>query len=435
MEHSLFRLFTISLLLLFVQNGCKDDSGAAEGGPVEVRIEENNGSFSLYLNDSPFFIKGAGGSKNLDRLLAYGGNSIRTWSTDSAQEILDSAYEHGIMVTLGLWAGHERHGFNYDDEKAVEEQLEKFEKVIDKFKNHPALLMWAIGNEVELNATNMNLWYAINDIAKMIKEKDPNHPVLTVVAGINEQKVQFLKTRVPDIDLLGVNAYGSVMSVPEQLRDYGWDKPYLVTEWGPNGHWEVQQTSWGAPIEQTSSEKAESYQTRYEQVIEADKGRCLGSYVFLWGQKQERTPTWYGLFLESGEEAKTVDVMHYKWSGEWPENEVPDVSKITINGNTAEQNVRIELGKVASAEINASDPDGDDLTYKWTIMPESTDLGVGGDPEARPKEIEGLIISDDNAGNVTFATPDERGAYRLFAYVLDGNGNAGTANIPFYVYE
>jgi len=41
--------------------------------------------------------------------------------------------------------------------------------------------------------------------------------------------------------------------------------------------------------------------------------------VFSLGQKQERTPTWYGMFLSSGEATETVDVMEYIWTGRWPE--------------------------------------------------------------------------------------------------------------------
>ena len=46
-------------------------------------------------------------------LHSIGGNSIRTWSTENAQEILkDEAHgKYGISVCLGLWVGHGRHGF------------------------------------------------------------------------------------------------------------------------------------------------------------------------------------------------------------------------------------------------------------------------------------------------------------------------------------
>ncbi|MEX2602812.1 MAG: glycoside hydrolase family 2 TIM barrel-domain containing protein [Gracilimonas sp.] len=433
MQRNYSFLKSLLILSLVLFSACSTTNNNDPKGPTEVRIEENSGSFSLYVDDEPFFIKGAGGQEYLDKLTEYGGNSIRTWGADNAQEILDAAHEYGIKVTLGLWVGHERHGFNYNNEEAVQAQLELFTQYVEQFKDHPALLMWGIGNEMELNASNMKVWYAVNDIAKMIKEKDPNHPTMTVVAEISEQKIDYLNEQVPDVDILGINSYGGLGSIPERVRRFGWEKPYIVTEWGPNGQWEVGKTQWDAPIEQTSSEKASVYQERYENVILEDNEMCLGSYVFLWGQKQEATPTWYGLFLDTGEETPAVDVMHYEWSGEWPENQAPEVNNIRINGRSANQNVRMEIDKVGSASVEASDPDNDELTFEFVVAYESTSNSVGGDPEDRPGEIPGLIISSDVDGNASFASPEEPGAYRLFVYIFDGNGNAGTANIPFYV--
>lgn len=287
---------------------------------------------------------------------------------------------------------------------------------------------------MELNASNMKVWDAVNDMALAAKELDPNHPTITVVAEISSSKIERIKSQVPAIDVLGINSYGGLGSIPDRIRSFGWEKPYIVTEWGVNGHWEVGSTSWGAPIEPTSTQKAETYMTRYEDVIVKDKERCLGSYVFLWGQKQERTPTWHGLFLESGEETPAVDVMQKMWSGAWPANRAPEITAITLQNKSPNQNVQIQLDKVATGKVTASDPDGDPLSYKWFIIPESTSTSEGGDAETKPEEIEGLIIAASD-GEVTFSMPDQPGAYRLFVYVFDGNNNAGAANIPFYVYE
>tara|TARA_Y100001935_G_scaffold247870_1_gene244303 strand:+ start:8753 stop:10063 length:1311 start_codon:yes stop_codon:yes gene_type:complete len=429
--------YTLLVFLSVIMiSGCKSSGNGSEpDGPSVVFVEEQDGAFQLIVNDEPFYIKGAGGRDRLDTLAAYGGNSIRTWGVDNAQSILDDAYKNGIMVTMGLWVGHERHGFDYDDDAAVQQQLESFRESVKQLKDHPALLMWGVGNEMELSATNMKVWDAVNDIAEMIKEEDPNHPTLTVVAEINEEKINYLKERVPAIDLLGVNSYGGLNSLPSRLEQYGWTKPYVVTEWGINGHWEVGKTSWGAPIEPTSTRKGEIYQSRYEDVIEAQQDQCLGSYVFLWGQKQERTSTWHGLFLDTGEELAGVDAMTKVWSGEWPDNRVPAITEFTAEDKLPGQNVQIQLGKVGLAKVTAIDPDGDPLTYEWVITPESTSDAQGGDAETRPGEIEGLIIAAESDGSVSFNTPEEAGEYRLFVYIFDGNFNAATANIPFRVYE
>jgi hypothetical protein len=34
---------------------------------------------------------------------------------------------------------------------------------------------------------------------------------------------------------------------------------------------------------------------------------------------------------------------------------------------------------------------------------------------------------------ISFKAPEKEGAYRLFVYGYDGNGNWATANVPFYV--
>ncbi len=39
-----------------------------------------------------------------------------------------------------------------------------------KYKDHPALLTWIIGNEPDLNHTNPKVFDAINDISKMIHQ-------------------------------------------------------------------------------------------------------------------------------------------------------------------------------------------------------------------------------------------------------------------------
>ena len=148
-------------------------------------IVKTNTGYELIRNGENYYVKGAGGYQYLNQLKEIGGNSIRTWGVDNAKQILDDAHKLGITVCLGLWVGHERHGFNYDDEYAVEGQLESFKKTINEFKDHPALLMWAVGNEMDLFYKNFKVWNAVEDIAAMIKSVDKKHPIMTVTAGFD----------------------------------------------------------------------------------------------------------------------------------------------------------------------------------------------------------------------------------------------------------
>ncbi len=425
--------------------GCQSAAPAGSDAPrtantavsdaVPVSLTNQDGKWQISRDGEPYFIKGAGGSADFAYLASVGGNSVRTWSTDNAARVLDEAHEQGLTVMLGISLGKERHGFDYDDEQAVAEQFDRVRKTVLKFKDHPALLTWGIGNEVDLFYTNTNVWYAVQDIAAMIQELDPNHLVTTVVAGINQEKADLIAQRVPDIDYLSINIYGGLETLPQTLDSIGYDDAYVVTEWGPTGHWEIQKTEWDAPIEQTSTQKAAIYQERYQRGITAASDQALGSYAFLWGQKQETTPTWYGVFTESGKPNEVVDTLEYLWTGKWPTVRAPSINQFTLNGEVASDSVRVAANSTVNAHVDVHVDEGQTVNYRWEILPESTDIKSGGDPESRPSAVTGRIVSHDGGGKMQFAAPDKPGAYRLFVYAENQAGKVANANVPFWVFE
>lgn len=431
-------LYLVIILFFPLLFSCSDK--AQESNTTEVttaRIEKGADGFQLLVNNEPFYIKGAGlefGS--IPKLAAHGANSFRTWRTDNGQrsgkEVLDDALKYGLKVTMGIDVGRERLGFDYDDEAAVKAQLERIRKEVIALKDHPALIIWGIGNELNHHSENPKVWDAVNEISKMIHEVDPNHLTTTSLAGMNKEFVHLIQERASDIDILSVQMYAEVEILPRLLKESGWEGPLMVTEWGATGYWEVGSTEWGAPFENNSSVKADFYQSRYNTAILSQKEQCIGSYVFLWGQKQERTPTWFGMFMPDGRETESIDVMHYVWNESWPENRTPRINAFTLESKVATDNIRLAAGKKYAAVIDVADPDNDALTYRWEIMKESKTAATGGDAEEVPEVIEGLIQSAASA-NVEFLAPKEEGAYRLFIYVDDTADHTAHANIPFYV--
>lgn len=436
MKRILNILICLSLLIGCITEPKSDTHTLSKNKPAKVILLNNEGNYQLLVNNEPFYIKGAGLEfGNIPALAKHNGNSFRTWRIEngrqSGKEVLDEAHKYGLMVTMGIEVARERHGFDYNNESAVKEQLEQIKKDVIALKDHPALLLWGIGNELNLRYTNPKVWDAVNEISQMIHEVDPNHLTTTSLAGISKKEITLIKEKCPDLDLLSFQMYGSLEHLPRMIKEYDYTGPYIVTEWGATGHWEVPTTKWGVPIEENSSVKASNYLNRYYDVIEANKSKCLGSYVFLWGQKQERTPTWYGLFLENGSETESVDVMHFIWNNEWPANRTPQITAYTLDNKTAYESVELQKNKAYTASILIKDFENDSINYSWELLRESTDLKDGGDKEERPEALKIEIVKQSN-GELIFKSPDE-GKYRLFVYVDDGQDHEATANIPFIV--
>lgn len=405
---------------------------AAVAGPVRVEVVQKDGKWTLLRGGQVYTINGAGGSSRLDELKAAGGNSIRTWSSNGIGPLLDRAHSLGLSVMVGLPMTAARKSFNYADTALVRAQLDRVLAEVRLYKDHPAVLMWGLGNELELayRGDDTAIWKAVEQAAREIKAIDPNHPTVAVVAGIRGGKAGRIARLAPSVDILGINAYGELAHVPKDLDEQGWTKPYVVTEFGPRGWWEVETTEWNAQLEPTSTEKAATYKAGFEAAITGQPGRCFGSYVFLWGNKQEATKTWFGMWLPSGEPTEIVDTMTKLWTGSWPADRAPSVGRILSEAALA----TVPPNREFTARIEATDPEGGPLTTRWVVVAESTDRKQGGDPEQAPPEFPELTLATDGL-SCTFRTPAKTGAYRLFVTVLDKGRRAATANVPFYVRD
>jgi hypothetical protein len=340
--------------------------------------------------------------------------------------LLDEAQKRGLTVCAGIWLGHPRHGFDYHDPAQVAEQAEMVRQVVLRHKDHPALLLWGIGNEMEGDGKDPAIWSAVNDLAALAKRLDPAHPTMTVISEFGEgEKVRNLHRLCPDVDVVGINSYGPVATAAERYAKAGGTKPYVLTEFGPPGQWESEKTRWGAAPELTSTQKAEIYRRAYESTVEG-RPLCLGSYAFLWGHKQEATATWFGLLLPDGSRTGAVDALAELWSGRPPSNRCPAVEPIRLEGPA-----EVQPGATVRATLAASDPEVDPLKVEWILCREGS-YGSGGDREAEPPAFPEAIAEAD-ARRVVLTMPKAGGAYRLFAYVRDGHGGAATANVPLFV--
>lgn len=392
---------------------------------------DSSAGYHFSVDGLAYEVKGVAGEDHLDALKKFGGNTIRTWSID--KKTLDNAHRLGLKVVAGIWVQHMRHDYDYNDKRFILKQRKKVKSIVKKFKDHPALLAWGLGNEVELHVPDdmlETIWGEMETLAKIVKSLDSEHPVMSAVAGFDADKINHIQRYYPSIDILGVNAYGFAPEVGGLLLKYGWEKPYMITEFGPMGPWEVKDKSdWGVAIEETSHEKAKRYQTAFNSSKNESPLYCLGTFPFYWDSKQETTSTWFGMFLKNGSHLEAVDVMAYSWNGHYPLNRVPEIHSIE---SSAKLN-KILRNSIHTASISTIDHENNTLKYRWVIMEESKTKSVGGDFERTPKSYPRLIL-ENKGSEVKFKAPRKKGPYRLFVYVEDDNQGAATANFPFYVH-
>lgn len=399
-----------------------------------VKVTGSQGNWQLTVDGSPYQVKGltwgpsvADADKYLPDLRSMGVNTIRTWGTDaSSKPLFDSAAAHGIKVVAGFWlqpGGGPGSGgcVNYLTDTAYKDKmLEEFPKWVDTYKDNPGVLMWNVGNESVLGLQNCyagdelekqrNAYTTfVNDVAKKIHAVDPNHPVTSTDAWTGAWP--YYKKNAPDLDLYAVNAYDATCDVKSNWEQGGYDKPYIVTETGPAGEWEVPDDANGVPEEPTDQAKAAGY-TKAWDCVTGHRGVALGATMFHYGTEYDFGGVWFNL-LPAGQKRLSYYAVKKAYKGSTAgDNTPPVISELAVDGDAG----KVPAGSPLTLTTKVSDPDGDALSYE--VLANSMYID-------KNKDLTPLAVTDQGSGRLKVTAPDKPGVWKIYVKVSDGKGNVG----------
>ncbi|MGQ4419093.1 discoidin domain-containing protein [Streptomyces sp. SAS_269] len=399
-----------------------------------VKVTGTQGNWQLTVDGKPYQIKGltwgpsmADADRYLPDLKSMGVNTIRTWGTDATSKpLFDSAAAHGVKVIAGFWlqpGGGPGSGgcVNYVTDTAYKKQmLDEFPTWVQTYKDNPGVLMWDVGNEsvlglqncysgTELERQRDAYTSFVNDVAKRIHSVDPDHPVTSTDAWVGAWP--YFKRNAPDLDLYAVNSYNAVCDVKSAWEQGGYTKPYIITETGPAGEWEVPDDANGVPLEPGDRAKADGY-TQAWGCVTGHRGVALGATMFHYGTEYDFGGIWFNL-LPAGQKRLSYYAVKRAYGGDTShDNTPPVVSDLTVEGDAG----RVPTGRDLTLAVRATDPDGDALSYE--VLDNSMYID-------KSKDLTPLPLTDLGGGRLRVTAPDRPGVWKMYVKVTDGHGNVG----------
>lgn len=404
-----------------------------------VAFEKHGSKWTLLRNGQPYYIKGAHGHTNLELLASIGGNSIMVYEVDLTDSLLDAAQRLGLSVSIVLEVARSRYA-DYSDTAFIYAQRRRIAATIQRYYQHPALLFWVVGNELHLmRRNNVKMWKEVNELSRLIHAIDKYHPTTTILAAFPSKSYQptQIKFFAPDLDFYSLNIYEFATRIKRESESYVWgfDKPMLVSEWSGDPYWACPHTEWDAVIEPNSTANAAVLLHNEHLIFKANEDKCIGGYVFYWGQKQERTHTFFSLILDGKYKTQALENIQYIWTKTWPAKFAPRLDSFAIT-SAHTKGEYLPADSLFTAYISAKDPEQMPMSMRWEIRSEGYYAGkVGGDSEDTTHLIDHSAAGIPYSTSFSFRTPEEPGQYRLFVYVYDMDEYVTTANIPLYILK
>lgn len=388
-----------------------------------------------------FQIKGVCGDRDLDRLAALGVNTVRGYTIPDAETMrqkLDHAHSLGMKMIVSEWMPHhgenkskEGHLWNFDYDAKGDQMVASLIERVEGIGDHPAILMWGLGNEVHLDEPYLRV---VNRMSEEIHKRFPHHLTSLTMINAKPENIAKIKEFAPDIDVLGVQAYsqGAVRGGIRNAEQH-WGKPFYMSEFNANGPWNMGKAPWGAELGEPVTKKVNDLKACYA-AIDASP-LCLGSTVFVWGHYGAEGPAYFSLLLaprpddpKSIEEFERklftpqADAMIEHFTGHPRQgNRAPALSKLAFDGGGGSR--QAQPGEAMPLQLAAEDADGDKVDFvTWVLESKARKAKFIAGPVSQPSGEEAVVTA-----------PQTPGEYVVLVYAIDNKGGASAGILPIKV--
>lgn len=410
---------------------------------AQTTVEKaENGEWTFIIEGKPLKVKGVtfGYDKEVENYDRYfqdlqflGVNTIRTWATgENTLQLLDAAHKHDIRVMVGIWMRHGRPGmedddsFNYlTDTKGMEAMYQNALQTVETYKDHPAVLMWGIGNEVYLNtatdAEKKAYSLQLEKICSEIKKIDTHHPIASVEAWTFG--LDWWEEYVPSLDVYGINCYGAGANLlPDELEKKGVEKPYIITEFGVTGEWDIKQKKNGIKIEPNDVQKYETIVNGYKNWIQP-KPTCLGVFVFHYSSGNNFASPW--LFTHHLKMYRPQYwAIRKAYTGKEPTNHPPSIENFDLPNSDS----KIKSETWIPVSLSVSDVEKEKLEIDFFYNQRTGS-------RKRRDQVNVLQHRGSLEEGFEIQLPKEEGAIKVYVNVKDSFNNVGIASTSIVVTD
>jgi hypothetical protein len=277
-------------------------SWSAGKSPTSTRIVRHGDGFSYLVNGVPAIIRGMGYNPPVDglsiadrharltrdvRLMRTAGvNTLIGWNPAAIDGLtLDVAHQHDLGVALPFDVDFEA---DYRDPAVRDAFRAAVLAWVEQYRQHPAVRMWAIGNEVlqrsvppvwcsspptDEAASRADAWASLLvEVADRVHAADPLHPIMTrdaedAYVGWVGRALQAQSADRPWL-IYGTNAYTPRLAeILDRWPGQGWSSPLLVSEF--------------APLDAPRGQRADLLRDQWS-TIQAYASYVLGGAVYVW---------------------------------------------------------------------------------------------------------------------------------------------------------